>query len=65
MFDPAGDNMALGRIGSQGRMNSGAVAFCAAAGEDDFVRLGADQVGDLSPGFSDFGPDVAADRVHT
>ena len=64
MFHAGGDEMALFRLGLDGRPDGGVVALRPAGGKDDFVRVCAQQTGHLLAGCFDRIGHLTAKGVH-
>ena len=64
VLDPGGDDVALVGIGGEGREDGGVVALGAAAGEDDLIRVGAEQGRHLLAGLWTLPAHLAAEGVH-
>ena len=64
MFNAGGDDVTSIGLGLQGRPDSGAVAFRAARGEQDFIGAGAKKAGQALPGIFHRLGHLSAEGVH-
>src|SRR5437879_6415788 len=63
MFDGGGNDVAFAWLSDERAVDRGVIAFSAATRENDFLRVGMDQGGELFAGFFDVVGDLFAKRI--